>query len=828
MATNHLENSLGITINNRVTPWLFGKEDARIDHRRAESFFNDVIANTYDWDLSVGTVISIYGAGGEGKSLFMNSLSRLCEQLLPDTRYRMVRLDFFNESSSTLSNLHSIYEGFAAAGIFCSRFAMAYQSYQHPSDRNRAAQEYLRECEFYINDHSIMDGLSHPFGTLFGITSIACDVLSVAVPIPALLDTYEWYKEHREQAELARARREARELWDDVANYDKMTLLKRMPRLLEQDIEEALAALASRDVPCRPLVIVDSFEHLNEMGTANELSLTGDLVQRLTHISETLWVVAGRNSLEGVGWDNVVHYPIELIDLNYEETAALLRDFGLDDEGLSHDIYQFSGGLPLFIALCAEAIKDLSIKKERLSFRELMKHTTREELLGHFVDNLDDDMELAVYAMSYLHEWNEDLLATLLCGNNLIDADEAELIAEDAASLSFVTRRGVSFQMHERIAAMLRSLPPKTRPMKASFEKLFRNMHGMLENPAYVKQMHIEEVHHLRLMLSRGIWELSRHRDAIPKAINDDQLYKLRNEYIGELEWAGLREKALAVIEETLPLYADDLERKLMLRLRQSAQLTQLWIQTNQIDYHLKALENERAVLAQIEADGVEHHSKLAFRTRNSIGLSLQRIAQTFEEIEESLSFLRPNYEILLAQPREELSGTDTFSLNNYGTACLRAAALSADTTSNKQFLTEALGAFSIAVEARERIFGENDIRTLRCISNKAIALERLGRFADADMCYKLADMRFIGGGYVKGNSDWLYNRYHQAILLELEAEQLAKECKRSEALGKLQEAHELHCKVLEDKERYQAGAQAIEKTIEHVKSCEERLESWK
>ena len=808
-----------------ASAWLFGEGDARIANRRVDSFFDDVLSHIGDWDLDEGMVISIYGAGGEGKSTFITDLRKICEDRLPDDVWKTVYLDFYEDSSSTLGGLRQVFEAFASAGVFCSRFAIAYQSYQHPGNMSLAAEGYLNECQRLVDDSSFIGEASGPISSFLGITSIACDLLSSSLPVPSLRDAVDLYMGHREQVEQERARREAEDLWRSYADHDKQGLLKLMPSLMRQDVEEALARRENGSARVGTLVIVDSFEHLFE-GVSGELSTVGELVRDLSHTPATLWVVAGRARLSGDGWDNVVHYPIELVDLDRHGTARVLAEHGITDESLVTKIHRFSGGLPLFVVLCVEALRDVPIEKWEPSFDRLIgSHETREDLLRHFVNDLDDDMELAVYAMSYLHEWDEPLLARALTGDGLMDEDMADLVTEDASSLSFVSSRGDKHQIHERIAEMLRSLMPESRQMQVSLRKLFKNLRSLLEDAYEESGRHIEDARRLRLILSRALFEMARHGNDLCGRIDASALFDIRVGYVDELKWAGLTDDALAATDEILPLYEGNLERELTLRLMRAAQLTQLWIKTGEISKHLEALETERDVLARIEEDGADRHHALYMRARNSVGVSLQRIAKTLPEVEEAIAYLRPNYDEASATPSETLRGEDASYLNNYGVSCLRAAEYCESGVRRESFLEDAVAAFEKAAAARKMLFGDSDANTLRCLTNKGIALARLGRYDEAGACFDLADCRFREAGYGAGQPDWLYNRFHQAILMEREADAALCEGNLDGALAMLLEAANAHERVYHDRRRYHAGAQAVEKSRERVERCRCRVD---
>lgn len=217
-------------LGHNATDWLFGVTDAQIRHRRADDFFDDVIAHVYDWDLSVGQVISIYGAGGEGKSIFLNNLRDVCLKRMPADVWRVVYLDFFSEENSTLLALRSIFEAFLAAGLFCPRFAVAYVSYQHPGNLELATKEYLREYESCIAGYaSTSKTLTKYVRNVLEITSIATDFAGTEWQISPLRDTIDyikrlWDKQREEQIE-----NEAITIWQDFAAHDKNSLLDRMP-----------------------------------------------------------------------------------------------------------------------------------------------------------------------------------------------------------------------------------------------------------------------------------------------------------------------------------------------------------------------------------------------------------------------------------------------------------------------------------------------------------------------------------------------------------------------------------------------------------------------
>lgn len=598
-----------------------------------------------------------------------------------------------------------------------------------------------------------------------------------------------------------------------------------MPQLLFEDVKELVIQMSGYNNPCKPILIVDSFEHLCEGSEFGALSTVGELVKRLTHIQDTLWIVAGRYRL-GEGWDNVVHYPIELVGVDEQGTREILASRGINDHELAGEIHRFSGGLPLFIILCVDALEQNPEKDLRLSFNHLVRtHATREKLLRHFVTGLDDDMEIAVYAMSYLHEWDEDTLARLLSLNNLMDYDVAEIVAEDVPRLSFVTPRMGRYQMHERIAALLRSITPETLEIRRAFRKLFKNMRLLLSSVKDDKTLRAEDSRYLRLTLNRGLWEMSIHGDLSYGRMSSDDLFQIRVEYIQELYWARRPVEAIATINKMLPLYKGQIEQTIRLSLFKSANLTQRWLRTDDISYHKRSIEIERKALTRIKESGSDSLHELYIISSNSLGLSLMRIAETLSEICESLEYLRPNYLEMKEKDILAMSKANTNCLNNYGLACLRAYELSEVAASKNEFLLEALNAFALAVEAREIVFSPTHVLTLKTITNKGIAFQRLGRLRDARDCFELANTRFEQSGYAKGQSEWLYNRYHLAILMEDEAREARHVNDQTRALALLQIALGSHEEVLRDRRRFNDGAQAIRKSLDRIVECRKQLD---
>jgi hypothetical protein len=201
------------------------------------------------------------------------------------------------------------------------------------------------------------------------------------------------------------------------------------------DVERAFEPVLQAD---RPLVLVDTYERLSAADAWLRQRLVPSLPER------SVVVLAGRTPpqpgwFEG-GWDELA-VELELGPLPQDDAAALLRLSGVQDPALAAELVVWSDGLPLALALAAEAVRDgatwqpARIEQHPNLVRAILRRVARTELDG---GNLDVAAVAAVARCT-----DARMLRDVLPG---VDPDEAEAWLR---SRTFAEPVGGSVALHD-------------------------------------------------------------------------------------------------------------------------------------------------------------------------------------------------------------------------------------------------------------------------------------------------------------------------------------------------------------------------------------------
>lgn len=839
-----MPESFGIAGN---TVFADGDEcsDVQIAHRRSRDFCRTVLMDALEWDLTEGRVISIYGIGGEGKSYFVQdvydhataAVMAYEDKRVPADRakVRRIYIDFFDENATRLSRLRKVFDAFKAQGVFCHSFCIAYHSYFHPKGEDLIAAGYLDDlnsCPDSAND----DFFSFATDSALGLANTALEVAATAFnPFGSVRDLIEIAWDARDRRERAKAESEAKGLLHSYANYEGRSLLDRMPDLMLSDLEGYVETHPGE----RLLVIVDSFEHLCSKDLANVLGVTGQFVQRLTHLPSTLWVIAGRLALRGEGWNNVVRYPIELVGLGPNETGRILAKNGIEGPDAVAHVQEITGGIPVFVDLCIDHLKragdDVPHRLERL----VADVKDCDSLLDHYLDGMDDNLRKSVFVMAYLREWNEDLLWDVL--EDCVDKDDAGAIVEgvEAGGLPFVSARGNTYQIHEVVGAMLRGVVPSNRATRNFFVSLFRCLREKTDRlKADERDAQSEHWHERMLLLTRALYDLGMHVESFVRtyrrSLSIDDIRVARMDHVKELKWAKLYLEARDALVDALDAHGNAWDTYGMeLRLELAAVLSLIYVRTDDEGPHRRALKMEEAVLLHLEQ--TPHPDEgLLMRARNSLGVSHYRLAKDCDEIQLSVSYHMLNYERVNAKPCAEVSEFETKCLNNYGVSCLKAAALVASDEDKSIWLRRAGEAFERAARVRKVILGAEADGALVSLTNRGISLYRLAElecseelFAESDSCLREVLRCLDRVSYPAGSDRRLYNAFHRALLEEAWARASEKSGDIESAALHMREALRRHGDVKDARERFGADKMDCRKSADSVSRCELCLNNY-
>lgn len=151
-------------------------------------------------------------------------------------------------------------------------------------------------------------------------------------------------------------------------------------------------ALAGARADARPLIVLDSYERMEAVGTYLRRALLPTLP------ATTIVLIASRNAPAGVwfseGWEKVV-MELELERLSDAESAELLRAHGLRDQAAISDAMRWARGSPLALSLAAEGREaeapaaPLEATGEAAALRTMISRLTEAELDPAHADALN-------------------------------------------------------------------------------------------------------------------------------------------------------------------------------------------------------------------------------------------------------------------------------------------------------------------------------------------------------------------------------------------------------------------------------------------------------
>lgn len=215
------------------------------------------------------------------------------------------------------------------------------------------------------------------------------------------------------------------------------------------------AALEAPATSPRPLLLIDGYELIAAVGVA----LRDSVLPRLPAAARV--IIAGRRPPEpewtAGGWESIT-VPLALGPLDDHDARDLLRRRGVDDEEHSRTLLAWARGLPLALAVGADAALAAGTADLRaLDDDRALASVLLTSLAGHEMGGADRDV-LAVAAIAPAVDAR--MLAAALPG---VDADHAEAWL---GGLSFALAAGSRIRLHDRVAAALRTELRATDPAR--------------------------------------------------------------------------------------------------------------------------------------------------------------------------------------------------------------------------------------------------------------------------------------------------------------------------------------------------------------------------
>lgn len=741
-----------------------------------------------------GRILSIYGMGGEGKTHLLERLRhRLADE--DDPRAVVVFHSFDDYQAApverTLKDLAML---LAHKGIPCPGFLMTYYVYRSlKSNPQKALSEFEDDYRNLspsspINTILQMADFSAPFvDAVFGVHG-------VPVPIGGVLDAA---IDLLGNAAIERRKRVAMKRWQQVERLSTSSeLYSQLIPMLVQDLESWLDGNPRR----RVIALFDTFERLG--AEADGRFGRYEWAQALTRTPGTLWIIAGRAK---VSWENTIPYPAHMVDMNEEEADELLINAGVTDSGVREEIKRLTRCLPVYLALCAHQYE--LHPDEALTGLDLSG--TREELLESFLRYTRDDNRKLVYAAAFLEHWDDELI------ESVVDSLSLEADTRFLSGLSYVTRRGDTYEMHEVVADVLRN-STSIRQLKRRLYDLTGSMLPTLRSDSSIPEG----------ARARKVMRLLRVRcrllDAGVGRVPDGEAFATYMEY-AECVWEyGDIDVAMGLFRAIEDGFGSDKEptrEYLRAKLKVGALSTQFYLAGCGCEYHAHAIVLAEEVLEQARSHFPDDEA-LIQNALNDLGVSWAR----FKEFRKALEYQGELYRMVEQKGADGLTLDEARFANNYGSTCqLYGDSLESLPEKGAQY-SLAAKAYDLSLRARRHLVGEDSSPSLISQTNLGVIRARLGDYEGGRSIVGDARRRYERAGFDRSTPGFLRCDYQLAMFDEQEAMQLMESDPiraRELALSALRR----HREVCEARANYLSPmSMDARKSAEQVRVCEELL----
>ncbi|NLM45061.1 MAG: hypothetical protein GX201_13810, partial [Clostridiales bacterium] len=388
--------------------------------------FKENIRNSQENEIKV---ITYYGIGGIGKSSLLKQIRRELHESIEKPLY--ISIDFAENTDmlSILIKMRNLLQN--AYGFNFPMFDLAYYSYME----KQGYQVKKEEIQSFVSSSPILESILEFSSVLPGVGSLIA-ILKGIDGLSAVI-----------RNNLDNRKRELNEIKNDEPDI----LIKNMPYYLACDIENNL------DRQDEPLIIfLDTYESL-----VNELTSIGNPMDKdlwlrdekrglIVNIPNTIWIIAGRDKLKweqiNPDWEGSLDQHL-LGSLSERDAETFLHEAGISDQTLIKEIYQLTGGVPLYLDICVDRYYSIVEKGNTPSIEDMGSNTY--ELISRFVKYMDDSKKALVYILSCLEDWTDDLLNGLV--QKFLPALPFTTIA-NIKNFSFVmTENDKTYKMHQLV-----------------------------------------------------------------------------------------------------------------------------------------------------------------------------------------------------------------------------------------------------------------------------------------------------------------------------------------------------------------------------------------
>ena len=709
----HDENALQTGMNFHVLGELDGysyrdeidyarREDVE---KRSRSDAGTVIGEAID-ELLVkvpesGKVFSIYGIGGQGKSYLLRSVYT---DLLDRNDGNLIAPFHSFDGDETLTNeylLKEIAELLECYGIPCPGFSMTYYAFRACNvDIRHALDEFASDYERWSRA-----GCSETITSVLESAAPVFDFLSGALgsPLPAG-SIFSSVARIVRRAGNETLKQEAEQRWSDLSKrLSASELSRRLVPMLKEDISVWL-----EEHPTKRLVFfLDTFEKLG-WGSPDHRGRY-EWVRKLSVTPGTLWIIAGRVR---VPWENVIQFPIQLVELSHNEIVAFLTNEGITDKHMQDAIEKLTRGLPIYISVCIDMLSERDATAE-----ELRDVGSRERLPELYLKYLGQDVAAAAYVGAFLESWNIELITNAVKG--IASVSSIDLLNE----VSFVTKRDERWEMHEVVADVLRASDSITLLKRELWTRLCDMERAVEEDPTISEIDRRRSVTHLLRSLSRLL-------DEGVEGVSREEAFRKYMEYAEEVWRDGDIDSAMALFSAILAKFGseEDLNPEyLQAKLKEGAVETQLYLAGRGVDHHYRAIELAEEVLDQARSKYPEN-TIIIQSALNDLGVSWARLGRSdIANYEKALSYQEELYRGIVAKDPQILTADEARFINNYGSTCQQYGDALDKGDRKRELYERARAAYELSYRVRKSLFGECSRQALLTLTNYGVIHARLG-----------------------------------------------------------------------------------------------------
>lgn len=378
-------------------------------------------------------VLSYYGIGGIGKTQLLYQLRREMNEKLENPHHVLVNFETNQDSREVLTALKNLIEQEYHGKVTFPLFELGLYIHSKKLGMREDSPEAKK-----LTDNLFLNTLMPILGFI-PVVSVAASVISAVDQLQSGIGTY--IKNNRKELE-------------QLEHMEADELKKHLPRLFAQDLTHSMEHAKE------PLVIfMDTYERLvNELSTIgipleNDLWIRGEngIIQNIPNV---LWVIAGREKLkwdiQDPAWVGGVEQHI-LGNLSFTDSTWFLEKSGVTDSALREQLYELTGGTPMYLDICAGRYHQCIADGEVPDITKFGTNT--QKLIERFVRYMDDTQKSIVYMLAFVERWDDALIDRIAPS---IFKYDYSIPYKRAKNLSFILRsEDGSYYIHQTVGEVL-------------------------------------------------------------------------------------------------------------------------------------------------------------------------------------------------------------------------------------------------------------------------------------------------------------------------------------------------------------------------------------